>query len=153
MLRLSKLADYATVVMVYLARRESVLCSAKEIAHYTHLTIPTVSKILKKLTKEGLLKSTRGPAGGYQLKRPAVDISVAQIIFALEERTGLTECSIGPSDCSIQSICNIKGNWRLINEAIERALDTVSLHDLAKTALSADKISRITRIASGVESG
>lgn len=149
MLRISKLADYATVVMVYLARNNQKQCNAKEIAFYTHLSIPTVSKLLKLLTKAQLLQSTRGPAGGYSLKRDAESISVAQVIFAVEQRAGLTECSISHSQCLIQAVCDIKGNWRLINNAIESALDSVSLAALSKQELRQADIDNITRVACG----
>jgi FeS assembly SUF system regulator len=149
MLRISKLADYGTVVMVFLARNSQTLCNAKEIALDTHLGIPTVSKLLKLLTKANLLESTRGPAGGYSLKRSSHDISVAQIIFAVEQRAGLTECSIGNSQCQIQAVCGIKGNWRLINNAIESALDSVSLAALSKQELRQVDVEKIRRVASG----
>ncbi|WP_028387992.1 SUF system Fe-S cluster assembly regulator [Legionella fairfieldensis] len=153
MLRISKLADYGTVVMVYLARREQTLCNARDIALHTHLTVPTVSKLLKRLTVAGLLTSVRGVSGGYRLKRAASEISVAQIISALEEQLGLTECSLHPNECSLQEVCHIQGNWRLISQAIHTALDSVSLDVLAKPSLPATDIERIRQLASGVSHG
>lgn len=153
MLRISKLADYGTVVMVYLARRGQSLCNARDIAKHTHLTVPTVSKLLKRLTAAGLLSSVRGVSGGYRLQRPAGEISVAQIIYALEEQLGLTECSIHPNECSLQSVCHIQGNWRLISQAIETALDSVSLEALTRPALQNGEIERIRQLASGVSRG
>jgi len=153
MLRISKLADYGTVVMVYLARRGQSLCNARDIAQHTHLSVPTVSKLLKRLTTAGLLRSVRGVSGGYRLQRPAVDISVAQIIYALEEQLGLTECSSHPNECSLQSVCHIQGNWRLISQAIETALDSVSLEALARPTLQNGEIERVRQLASGVSRG
>lgn len=153
MLRISKLADYGTVVMVYLAKHSEALCNARDIAKQTHLTVPTVSKLLKRLTIAGLLTSVRGVAGGYRLQRPASDISVAQIIYALEEQRGLIECSLEPNDCSLQSVCHIQGNWRLISQAIETALDSVSLEILAKPKLTLVELNRIKQLASGVSHG
>lgn len=150
MLRISKLADYGTVVMVYLAKHSQELCNARDIAAHTHLTVPTVSKILKRLTGAGLLTSVRGVTGGYRLQRSASEISVAQIIFALDEQQGLTECSMHSGECSLQSVCNIQGNWRLISHAIQTALASVSLDALAKPTLHAADIERVKRIASGV---
>jgi FeS assembly SUF system regulator len=150
MLRISKLADYGTVVMVYLAKRAQTLCNARDIALHTHLTVPTVSKLLKRLTAVGLLTSVRGVSGGYRLQRAASQISVAEIIYALEERLGLTECSLQPNECSLQSVCHIQGNWRLISQAIETALDNVSLEALAKPALQAVDIDRVRQLASRV---
>ena len=153
MLRISKLADYGTVVMVYLAKRAQTLCNARDIALHTHLTVPTVSKLLKRLTAAGLLTSVRGVSGGYRLQRVAGEISVGQIIFALEERLGLTECSVHPNECSLQEVCHIQGNWRLISHAIETALNSVSLEALAQPSLQAVDLDRITQLASGVNHG
>ena len=144
MLRISKLADYGTVVMVYLAKRPKQLCNARDIARDTHLTIPTVSKLLKRLTLAGLLSSVRGVHGGYRLQRDASDISVTQIIYALDSSRGLTECSSQVNECSLQGVCPIQGNWRLISQTIENALNNVSLEALAKPTLSASVLGRIT---------
>ena len=143
MLRISKLADYGTVVMVYLAKHSEQLCNAREIALHTHLTVPTVSKLLKRLAAAGLLSSARGVAGGYRLQRPATEISVAEIIYALDISRGLTECSMHPNECSMQSVCHIQGNWQLISQSIESALASVSLDVLAKPSLSAVDLDRM----------
>lgn len=153
MLHISKLADYGTVVMVYLARRAQSLCNARDIALHTHLSIPTVSKLLKRLTAAGLLTSVRGVSGGYRLQRSASEISVMQIIAALEDQLGLTECSLHPNECSLQHVCHIQGNWRLISQAIETALDSVSLEVLAKPSLPTANVDRIKQLASGVSHG
>lgn len=151
MLRMSKLADYGTVVMVYLAKNADTICNARDIAAHTRLTIPMVSKILKRLTTQKLLVSVRGVAGGYRLQRPAKDISVSQIIFALEDQKGLTECSVHSQGCSLQDVCHVKGNWRLINAAIETALDSVSLEALAKPVIHQEALERVKMLASGVK--
>lgn len=153
MLRISKLADYGTVIMVYLARCPQALCNARDIAMHTHLSVPTVSKLLKRLTAAGLLTSVRGVAGGYRLQRPAAEISVVKIIYALEEQSGLTECSMQPNECSLQHVCHVQGNWRLISQVIEAALDSVSLEALAKPSLETFAIERVKQLASGVSHG
>ena len=153
MLRISKLADYGTVVMVYLAKHPQQLCNARDIALHTHLTVPTVSKLLKRLTAAGLLRSVRGVAGGYRLQLPAADISITEIIYALEEARGLTECSLQPNECSLQGVCHIQGNWRLISQAIESALNSVTLEALAKPTLQAVDLDRIKQLATGVNRG
>ncbi len=150
MLRISKLADYGTVVMVYLAKCATQLCNARDIALHTHLAVPTVSKLLKKLTAAGLLTSVRGVNGGYRLQRCASEISVAQIIYAMDESRGLTECSAQPNECALQGVCQILGNWRLISRAIESALDSVSLEALGRPFIPAAELERIKNIATGV---
>ena len=146
MLRISKLADYGTVVMVYLAKHSQQLCNARDIALHTHLKVPTVSKLLKRLTTARLLTSVRGVAGGYRLQRPATEISVAEIIYALDEYRGLTQCSLQPNECSLQGVCHIQGNWQLISQAIESAFESVSLATLAKPTLSAIDLERIKKL-------
>ncbi len=127
MLRISKMADYGTLIMVYLARRSTQLCNAREIAEQTHVHVPTVSKLLKRLTLAGLLRSERGVHGGYRLSRPADEISLAQIIYAVDDVRGLTECTVGPDACSLQGICHIQGHWRVISQVIDEALRRVNL--------------------------
>lgn len=152
MLRISKLADYGTVVMVHLAKHAENLSNARDIAEQTHLAIPTVSKLLKRLTTAGLLVSVRGVAGGYRLKRPASAISVAEIIFAFEESRGLVAC-YSSDNCSLQPDCHIQGNWRLISKAVEMALESVSLEGLAKPKMALTELERIKQLAIGVSGG
>lgn len=141
MLRISKMADYATVLMVYLARRHRQgLSNAREIAERIHVGVPTVSKLLKLLAHADLLQSARGVNGGYQLVKPPRDISVADIIVAVDGAAGLTECSISDGLCSLQSVCRIQGNWQLLSRAIEEALRSVNLEEFARETMSSDKI-------------
>ncbi len=140
MLRISKLADYGTVVMVYLALHSEQLLNAKDIAAHTHLAVPTVTKLLKLLANAGLLQSQRGAKGGYNLARTAEQISIADIIQAVEGPTGLTECSEHHGGCTLESVCHVRGNWQLISRAITTALESVSLADLAKPSFVAARI-------------
>lgn len=153
MLRLSKLADYGTVVMVYLAKHPQEVCNARDIALHTHVALPTVSKLLKRLTSAGLLVSIRGTTGGYRLKRPAAEVSVGEIIYALEEQKGFTECSLHPNECSLQRVCSVQNNWQLISRAIETALNSLSLDVLAKPTLVAGDVDFVRQIVSGVSRG
>ncbi|OGV51416.1 MAG: SUF system Fe-S cluster assembly regulator [Legionellales bacterium RIFCSPHIGHO2_12_FULL_42_9] len=154
MLRISKLADYGTVIMVYLAKLEARFSNAGDIASHTHLAKPTVSKLLKRLTAAGLLVSVRGVSGGYRLQRLASEISIADIIYAVEGNPGLVECSVLPSPCSLQSVCSIQGNWRLISQAIETALDSVSLEALARPMFrNGMEIKKIHQVANSLNSG
>lgn len=133
MLRISKLTDYGTVVLAHIASRGDGLVSAAEVASSTGLAPPTVSKLLKLLAKSGLVVSARGARGGYRLARPAVDISAADVIDALEGPVSITECSSEDSHCEHEGICSVGGAWQQINVAIRRALDDVTLIDLLRT--------------------
>jgi FeS assembly SUF system regulator len=132
MLRLSKLTDYATVILSFMARDKTLMHAAMEIASTTGIALPTVSKILKLLVNANVLISTRGAKGGYVLARMPEEISVATVISALEGPIALTECSISQQNCGQASGCNIGGNWSLINRTIHNALDSVTLADLIR---------------------
>jgi FeS assembly SUF system regulator len=130
MLRLSKLTDYGTVIMTALARHPRQQRTAAELADATHVAVPTVSKILKTLAHEKLLVSNRGAYGGYKLARAPENISMADIISALEGPIALTECAEIQGHCSIQPSCLIGANWQRINAAIRGALEGISLADM-----------------------
>ncbi len=132
MLRISKLTDYGTVLLAYLAAHEARVCSAAEVADATGIALPTVSKLLKTLARSGLVVSTRGANGGYQLARGAGEISAADIIDALEGPVSITECSAGDSLCEHEDVCSVGGAWQRINIAIRRALGDVKLSDLQR---------------------
>ncbi len=131
MLKLSKLADYATVLMTLIASDPQRLHNGLELAERSGVPAPTVSKLLKALTRGGLLLSLRGAHGGYRLSRPADQISVADVISALEGPIAVTECASHPGGCTLESDCSTRANWRLINVAIRQALEAVSLAQMA----------------------
>lgn len=132
MIRVSRLADYASVVMACLARHSTEVLPAAEVGEETRLELPTVSKLLKRLAQAGLVESFRGAAGGYRLARSAQDISLAEIVEALDGPIGLTECSIGHAGCERQSYCAVSRDWQGVGAAIDSALRAVSLADMTR---------------------
>ena len=133
MLRISKLTDYGTVLLAHLAAQDDAVCSAADVANATGIAVPTVSKLLKSLGRSGLVTSTRGSSGGYQLARDPREISAADIIDALEGPVSITECSASDSQCEHEGVCSVGGAWQKVNIAIRRALDDVSLNDLLRS--------------------
>jgi FeS assembly SUF system regulator len=131
MLRISRLTDYATVVLAILAEQPERVQTATALAERTHITAPTVSKLLKQLQRANLVTSTRGLHGGYQLARPAAQITAADILDALEGPVALTDCSAGEGHCGIESNCRVGRVWQRLNMAIRRSLQDVSLAQLA----------------------
>ncbi len=125
MLRLSKFADYGTQVMAYMAK-DGVVHSASEVAAGLGMTASTVSKILKMLLREDLVVSVLGVKGGYRLARHPKDISMAEIIHAVDGPISITECS-STSACVRESICSTRSNWQGINHIILDALEKVNL--------------------------
>ncbi len=134
MLKLSKLADYATVLMTMMARAPERLYSGQELSERSGIPAPTVAKLLKKLLQGGLLQSSRGAHGGYRLAREPEQVSVADIITALEGPIAVTECLSHLGDCTLESDCSARANWRLINLAIHHALAAVTLAQMASNA-------------------
>ena len=131
MLRISKLTDYGTVILVHLSGCEnSRLYSASDISDGTHLALPTVQKVLKKLARNGLVESARGADGGYRLARPAEEITAAEILDCLEGPVAITECSHDDSQCELESNCQVGGAWQLISQAIRAAMQDIRLSDL-----------------------
>ena len=131
MLRMGKLTDYATVVLASLAQDPAQHCAAAELAMRTRLSRPTVSKVLKGLQRAGLVVSSRGAQGGYQLARCPSAITAAQILDVFEGPIAITECSGASSQCGIERQCLVGGAWQRVNAAIRRALEDVTLHQLA----------------------
>jgi FeS assembly SUF system regulator len=127
---------------------EQALWSAADLAEKTYLSLPTTSKILKKLTKSGIIGAQRGASGGYRLNMPASSITVASIIEAMDGPIALTSCAEGGDhSCRVEKTCPMNGSWDKINRAIRHALLEVSLADMAtpqsQAASSTDKLMHV----------
>jgi FeS assembly SUF system regulator len=131
MLRMGKLTDYATVVLASLAQEPARHRAAAELAERTRLGRPTVSKVLKELQRAGMVISSRGSHGGYRLARGPEEITAAQILDVFEGPIAITECSGASSQCGIERLCRVGGAWQRVNAAIRRALEDVTLYQLA----------------------
>lgn len=123
------MTDYAILAMVELARDGGKL-SAQRIAERTQVETPTVSKVLKLLAQAGLVISSRGANGGYRVARDADDLSVAEIIAAIEGPIAMTECSVEQGLCTVEHNCSMRSNWQRISLAVARALQDVSLAEM-----------------------
>lgn len=133
MIKLSRLTDYAVALLAQIAREDKRLWAAPELAETTGLPLPTVSKVLKKLTKSGIITAQRGAAGGYRLSRPAVDISVVAIVEAMDGPIAITDCASGADHaCQVETVCPMQGHWGIVNHTIRKALQDVSLAAMAK---------------------
>jgi FeS assembly SUF system regulator len=129
MLRMTRLTDYAIMLLGQFAVDPGQR-SARDLALQTHLPLPSVSKVLKLLARKGLLVAHRGVKGGFSLARDAEDITVAEVLRALEGPIGLTECSTVPGHCDFEPHCRVGGAWRRINHAVESALEEISLAEM-----------------------
>jgi FeS assembly SUF system regulator len=143
MLRVSKMADYGTVIMTAIARDPDHVHSATSLAATTGVAAPTVCKLLKMLSHGGLVVSLRGANGGYLLPRPPERITLADVIAAVDGPLGMTECSTAPGLCLQEAECAIRANWQKISMVIYDALRQITLADMARPALFAVDISAI----------
>ncbi len=135
MLRLSKLTDYAVVVLVRLSHADTVQTSPG-IAAAIGIPEPTVAKVLKTLAAGGLVASQRGAHGGYRLLRKLAAIPVADVIAAVDGPIALTACVDGTSgSCESEGICPVRGRWDPVNAAIHQALSAITLADMQEAAI------------------
>lgn len=128
------MADYAVVTMSAAARHcGGIRVSAGQLAEETGLPVPTVQKLVSRLTAAGLLRSSRGVGGGLKLARPAAAITLADIIEAVEGPIALTPCTdSGRGECVIDGCCVVKPHWGIVGTAVRSALAEVPLTRLAE---------------------
>lgn len=134
-MRLSHLADYAVVLMTAAARRPAgARLSATELSGETGVPLPTAQKLMGQLAASGLLTSARGVSGGFALARPAPEITLADIVEAVEGPIAMTVCSEGRTDCALDAHCRVKPHMGIVGNAVRDALDAVSLQQLCSPA-------------------
>lgn len=132
MIKLSRLADYAVVLLTQMGDDPKRVFNAMELAERTGLPVPTVSKILATLARHDILKSVRGARGGYRLAATPDRISIADIIAAIDGPIALTQCvDTSADDCTVETLCPTRAGWHRINEAVQSALGGVSLAELS----------------------
>jgi FeS assembly SUF system regulator len=130
MFKVNKMTDYATVVLIAIARSDEVR-SSQWLAAQSGIPLPTVAKLMKSLARAGLVVSQRGVTGGYVLGRPAGKITVADVIQAVEGPIALTACAdTSDEQCNIQTLCPVQGKWNRVNMAVRTALEEVTLADM-----------------------
>jgi FeS assembly SUF system regulator len=131
-MRLSSLADYAVVMMAAVARHcGQARISAGTLAEETGIPLPTVQKLVSKLSHAGLLRSVRGAGGGFKLARPAAAVSLADIIEAIEGPIAMTSCvDTGKHDCVLERSCKVHPHWAVVNGAVRGALAGINLNSL-----------------------
>lgn len=133
MLKLSKKVDYGLMAISHIAyREEDRIVNSKHIAEEYHIPQELLAKILQKLARQGLITSRNGPKGGYALAKDPHEITVGEVIKAIEGPIGLVNCSIG-NDCRQISKCNVRQPIQEIQSSIAQLLDSITI----------DKINRL----------
>ena len=132
-MRLTHLADYAVVLMTAAARRDAgARLSATDLAQDTGVPLPTAQKLMGQLAAAGLLTSTRGAGGGFAMARPVTEISLADIVEAVEGPIAMTVCAGGSTDCALDAHCRVKPHMGIVGAKVRGALGAVSLQELAR---------------------
>ena len=133
MIRLSKLTDYGFVILTrFVSDGANGVHNARDVAAEVHLPLPTVSKLLKTFARAGLLTAHRGVKGGYSLARKPQEITVADIVTALEGPISMTECISGERDtsCMLELMCPMKGKWKSVNDMLQSTLNGMTLDQI-----------------------
>ncbi len=133
MIILSKLADYGGIVAANLAAAPERQMTAAALAQEARLPRATVAKVLKALAHAGIVAGARGAAGGYRLARSAKDISVAEVVAAIDGAIGLTQCTSHMPECRRSDFCPTRLHWHRINQAVGTALGAVMLAEMVPT--------------------
>ena len=138
MIKVSRMADYAILLVCKMSNDENKVYSSQELSIITSLKITTISKILTKLTKANVTDSIRGVSGGYKLTMQAEDISVGNIIDIIDGKVALTVCvEEGENhNCDLVSLCPSQSNWQIINNTVREALNSVSIAEMANPFVS-----------------
>lgn len=140
MLRVTRLTDYATLVLTVLAAEPGAVLSAAELAERAGLEAPTVAKVLKPLAQAGLVEGFRGVHGGYRLARAPEAIGLLEIVTAIEGPPGITECSVHDGNCTLERRCGVRANWRRINDVVIDALRGVTLAQMLESPAPSRRI-------------
>jgi len=133
-MRLTLQADYAVVMMSAAARHCGVAgrLNATLLSDETGIALPTVQKLVSRLSAAGLIECTRGTGGGFRLSRPAAAISLADIIEAVEGPIALTTCvDEARHDCAVEDRCRVRPHWPVVNALVRNALASVNLTQLS----------------------
>ncbi len=131
MLRITRLADYAVLIACTFEGMENKVVSSSDITKKTRLQKATVNKVLATLVKKKILIASRGVNGGYKTVKKFEEISVRELIEAMEGPVSLTSCiDENAKDCNLCNVCITKNAWSLVNNAIKDTLENIKIPDM-----------------------
>lgn len=133
MIKLSKLTDYAVVVLSMMSAHKGEKFSASALSEKTGLPEPTVAKVLKTLARENLISSERGVNGGYVMAQGASEVKILEVITAMDGPLAVAACvDDSKGCCDFEENCSMKGKWNPVNTAIRNALSGITLADMVR---------------------
>jgi Rrf2 family iron-sulfur cluster assembly transcriptional regulator len=128
----SRSAEYAIRAFVNLARvPEGKYTMVRQIAEQEGIPPHFLAKILQQLARKGLLRSSKGPTGGFSLCAPASQINLSQLVEALDGLTGYQKCVSGLSECPDDAPCGMHDSWKALRAHIMEYLEKTTIADLA----------------------
>ena len=145
MLRSTRLADYAVAVIYEMAQKRDSIYSSSCLSEVTKIAKSTLEKILKLLVKGGVLGSVRGASGGYVLKTLPEEISLLQIINAIEGEINITSCAVSEDSCNLTANCNVKEGWNIIENTIKNSLKDFTIADFIKSKKVKDELLKFSK--------
>ena len=137
MLKVTRLADYAVLIISSFIGQEKDIVSAQKIIKKTGLQNATVMKLLSILVKKNILEAFRGAQGGYKLKKNLENISIKELIEAIEGPVSLTDClGSNKNNCNLFDVCITKNTWSIVNSAIKDTLENIKIKDISNNNVS-----------------
>lgn len=131
MLKVSRLSDYAVVLLCKLSMFDGKIASCSELSDKTGIPHPTVSKIFRLLSSVDFIETQRGINGGYKLLKDLKDITLLDVFEKIEGPVYTTLCTDGSqADCEFRSVCRLRGKWDKVNEKMKATLLSISLEDM-----------------------
>ena len=131
MLKVTRLADYAVSIIYAFSGSEKEILSSQDIIEKTKLHKATVNKLLAQLVKTNFLEPFRGTKGGYRLKKGLDNISIRELIEAIEGPVLLTDClNKNANNCNLFNVCNTKNIWSIINTEVNNTLENIKIKDI-----------------------
>jgi len=136
MIRISKMADYGVLLLGHFAQHDEVLTSSAELAETYHMPRSVVSNLLKGFSRAGLLESRRGLRGGYRLARPASEITLLDMLNAIDGPVHLIECAAGEGTppCCYEDVCPSRSPMQSVHRRLIRLFESISLAELMHAA-------------------
>ena len=132
-LQISRKVDYALRALVHLAGQDKDRgCTLRDMATHTAVSPQFLAKIVEDLAHRGIVRSRRGPRGGYVVGRPLADVSVYDVMEAVEGPITLNKCLGGYDECSQNSHCQMTAVWRKAQDRLIEVLASTTLADIGK---------------------
>ncbi|MEK7408007.1 MAG: Rrf2 family transcriptional regulator [Acidobacteriota bacterium] len=136
----SRSSEYAIRAFINLAQvQDGKFVMVKQIAQQENIPSHFLAKILQQMARKGLLRSSKGPTGGFTLRSPAADITLVQIVEALDGLTDYQKCVSGLAECTDDAPCGMHDSWKALRSRIMEYLEQTTIADLTKALIEKRK--------------